>query len=83
MKIALLTLALLAAAAQRHEPPPLPPGQFCEHVSVRTPHPAHPCACQRECHAYDNGKQVWVQEDPQCQQYCTKDHCHCPLKGCD
>jgi hypothetical protein len=86
----LLALTLLAYAAQTTEPAPFPPGQFCEHMTAQQPHPAHACACQRECkpdtEAGPDGTlhdTVRVQEDPQCKQYCTASHCHCPVKGCD
>lgn len=85
----LLAPLLLLAVAQVPEPPELPPGQFCEHVE-RGRQPAHPCACQRECQPNteigDDGKPhetITVHEDAQCKQYCHKDHCHCPVKGCD
>lgn len=71
------------------EPPELPPGEFCatpEHGS----NPAHPCACQRHCQDVpkdgedaNNGTVTTVVEDPQCKQYCHKEHCHCPVHNCD
>jgi hypothetical protein len=86
VKAVALVLAVLALGAQRPEPPVLPPGQFCVHVTRQNPRPAHPCACQRECLPTEDeqGRQtVGVREDAQCTQYCHADHCHCPIKNCD
>jgi hypothetical protein len=81
VRAALLGLALLAAAAQSIEPPVLPAGQFCAHVTRANPRPAHPCGCQRHCSEGEGGDEAVV-EDAQCKQYCHADHCHCPVKGC-
>ncbi len=90
MRLFAAIAAVLLLAAQTVEPPVLPPGQFCEHMTAANGKPPHPCACQRECKpdtsADDQGNlhdTVRIVEDPQCKQYCHADHCHCPVKNCD
>ena len=59
-----------------------PPGEACQHGGD----PAHNCACHRECvpdEDEDGHQTVRVQEDPKCRAFCFKDHCHCPVRGCD
>ena len=89
MRLLAAAFAVLLLAAQAPEPTPYPPGQFCAHVEHGHT-PQHPCACQRECqdnieldeHGNPHAT-ITVHEDPQCKQYCAKDHCHCPVKHCD
>lgn len=90
MRTLTLVATLLLVGAQTSEPPVLPPGQFCAHVTARDQHPAHPCACHRECLSNielgEDGKPhetITVKEDAQCKQWCHADHCHCPAKGCE
>lgn len=80
----LLVPLLVFAVAQVPEPPVFPPGQFCAHAEAGQ-HPAHPCACQRECVPStdeDGHETISVREDPKCKQWCHADHCHCPPKNC-
>lgn len=87
MRLALLFLTVALLAAQTPvEPPVLPEGQFCQHRADHGPAPAHPCACQRECKPSedeDGHQTIVVVEDAHCAQWCHKEHCHCPMKGCD
>lgn len=84
MKLFLIAAALVLIAVQ--EPEVYPPGHVCVRAEqVRGP-ADHPCECQRKCITSENeeGKEtISVQEDPQCKQYCHKEHCSCPMIGCE
>jgi hypothetical protein len=59
------------------------PGANCTHDATD---PAHNCACVRECKQEDKAEgppDIRIVEDPQCRVYCFKDHCHCPIHGCE
>jgi hypothetical protein len=85
MKFLFAVFLLFSVAVQ--EPPEYPPGHICVYQSDVKSSNDHPCDCHRECKESideDSGsKSYYVQEDPQCKQYCHKDHCKCPLKNCD
>jgi hypothetical protein len=89
----MLTLSVvMLAATQAAEPKPYPPGQFCSpkgDVVHGTQTSAHPCTCRRHdtpdgndpeakkmCQA---GEATNPSHDPICQQWCSEEHCLCPV----
>jgi hypothetical protein len=82
-----LALVLLLAGVVAQEPEVYPPGHVCVRAEqVRGP-ADHPCSCHRRCENATDGDGTvtgtYVQEDPQCQQYCHKEHCACPVENCE
>ena len=88
--VALLFMSMLAAGQITHGPEP-PEGWFC--TPDKEAPADHQCSCQRSCSpkldcdeegnctpSPEGGMEV--HEDAQCKVYCHKDHCGCPVKGC-
>jgi hypothetical protein len=81
-----LALLLLLAGVVVQEPDEYPPGHVCVRaVDVKGP-TDHPCSCHRKCSDVadnDGHHGAVIVEDPQCQQYCHKEHCSCPVENCE
>lgn len=84
--LSLILLVSVVAAAQdperpRHDKYRDDPHARCmrpevvEHYGPDNPS-LHPCECHQTCVTSDTGEQ-WVQEDANCQLYCTKERCGC------
>jgi hypothetical protein len=71
-------LAALLLWLSVQEPAPFPPGVMCERprAGVKVD---HPCTCHRVCTETDPEAVI---EDPMCLQWCSAEHCACPLEHC-
>lgn len=69
------------------EPDEYPPGHVCVMPAQVKGPTDHACTCHRRCENDTDGDGkvtgTYVKEDPQCKQYCHKEHCSCPLENCD